>query len=723
MAEKQKKDVEPYSPEDIAAMKVSYPEYTTEPTYDVSNHEEKSYIRSLLVWRENTEYYPTTEEKYEVCYIIPAQVMVQVIVQNAYDVIIPNKNKPENRILCPKSVNDMYVAEGEVQKYAPNAKIGTFYKKFPYYPMQHDLPVVRMLDEDHSFRDWKAHTPTQEDWRAFVYAPTNIRYLKATYCANCRHKTGAWDEHPWCAACLVKAGIKPCAHPDEETDDPCYICAKMTREAVIAFLKRVEEWSKPDEKGNMRKPKARKLPTKIKCQVQADLATAPDAEHDMNPAWAKNKRGICRPATVIPMYGLIEDVLKYSNNQRAAAVKRHMRFFKQRYTEDRAYYGEDNPAWPDIKLFEAMGNATEQQDSDNADEVVISADERGSGADADADAEDEEVAPDPKSQQKPKGKQKSKRSPVRRNETKLQRHQRMNREKDKHIASLQRDIAKLKKEMNELKQSKPKNKEKTWKGLSAACTVPISNMYRAYDYNKALQAAARMSEDVKFISAENEPSAKKRKIMHRSLLTSKKKHFVADEDILEKVDKVLDDYAENPYNPEFELSIDVCLADFSPSKILAEPPPTEPDMNGKRPGDEDEVLMTQKEIIRLDALNRAMIKIHETEEAFVSALLDKMDISEISEDKEPDEAVVLEAMRQNHLCKEDLIAESTAIVIAARRRDNVMRQNVPDHHKAAIVAHPILPKEKALIMRDREPQPGQGPSHSRHGSRGHSQTK
>ena len=186
--------------------------------------------------------------------------------------------------------------------------------------------------------------------------------------------------------------------------------------------------------------------------------------------------------------------------------------------------------------------------------------------------------------------------------------------KDKHIASLQRDIAKLKKEMNELKQSKPKNKEKTWKGLSAACTVPISNMYRAYDYNKALQAAARMSEDVKFISAENEPSAKKRKIMHRSLLTSKKKHFVADEDILEKVDKVLDDYAENPYNPEFELSIDVCLADFSPSKILAEPPPTEPDMNGKRPGDEDEVLMTQKEIIRLDALNRAMIKIHETEE-------------------------------------------------------------------------------------------------------------
>ena len=701
-------DVQEWSEQDIAAMDLGYPEYTTRPCYNVEHHEEKDYIRSLLVWRENTEYYPETSKEHEVCYIIPAQVMVQVIVQNKYDVIVPNKNKPSERILCPKTLQDMYEAEDAVRRYARNAANCMLYAKLPYYPMQHNLPVVRMLQTRYNFKKWKPAPPTQQDWRAFIYAPTNIRYMKVTYAANCRHKTGAWDEHPWCAACILEAGIKPCAHPDEETDDPCYICATMSREAIIAYLKRIEEWSKPDEKGKKKTPKSRRLPTRIGCQVHADLANAPGAETDVNPAWAKGKLGICRPATVIPMYGVMEEMMRWTANQRLGAAKRHMRLFKQRYTEDREHYA-DELAWPDLKIYEKNDSDDE---GDGDDELNPPESEKDDDS-MDVDEEDNHRKEQSSKPQTPRRRKKSPRKrDSKRKETKIQKYQRMLREKDQELSALRSELKKSKKEVTELR-NRTKPKDVKWRGNSAPCTIPTSNIYRTYDYHRALQAAARMSDDVKFIEPEVEPASKKRKTMHRSLLATKKKHFVADEDILSKVDKVLDEYAEDPWNPEFETSVDLCLADFAPSNILSEPPSTEPDMHGNRPGDADEVPVTQKEIVRLDAVNRAMVKIHETEEAFISALLDKMDISQITVEKEPDDAIVLEAMRQNHLSKETLLAEATAIVIATRRRDNVMRQNVPDHHRAAIIAHSVLPKEKSLIMRDRETQQGQGPSTNR----------
>ena len=151
---------------------------------------------------------------------------------------------------------------------------------------------------------------------------------------------------------------------------------------------------------------------------------------------------------------------------------------------------------------------------------------------------------------------------------------------------------------------------------------------------------------------------------------------------------------------------------------MTEPPLAEPDKKGKRPDDESAVVITQKEVIRLEALNRAMIKIHEMDEAFISALLEKMDLSELQEGQEPDNNIVLDAMRQSHLCKEDLLAEATAITIATRRRDNVMRQDISDFNMTGIVAHAILPEEKSLLMREPQPQQGAGPSRNRNSREG-----
>ena len=711
-----------FDEEDKQNIDAGYPNYTVLHSYEgVANHKEKAYIRTLLVFRENTEYLPETDQNYEVCYIIPAQVMVQVIISNRYEVIVPDKTKPRNRILCPASVQDMYDAEDEVKKYARNAKIGTYLRKFPSIPMQHNLPEVRMLEEDHTFKEWKPPPPTQADWRAFIYAPTNIRYKKVTYAANCRHKTGAWDEHPWCAACLVAAKIKVCVHPDErkEGDEPCYICDTMTPEAIRSFLNKIKNWNKPDEKGKNRKPKGRKLPTRIKCQVHADLANAPEAQNDLNPAWAKKKPGICRPATTVPMYAVIEDFLKWSPSQRASSAKRHMQLYKNRYYEDRNHYGVDCPEWPSLKTFEIMGSKTfvDDEEGDEDEEVVVH-DEQESAEDEEEVSAEEKLEKSKSSQSAPNSPKKKKR-PTKRTkpkETKLQRMQRLLREKDGELLLARSELKKLKKEMQELRQQKVSatSKSAKWKANSLCCTMPQSNHYRSYNYKRALQAAARMApEEVKF-EVQHEPAEKRRKIMHRSLLSTKRSTFVPDEDILKKIDKTLDEYAENPFQPEFEVCIDLCMADFTPSNILSEPPNAEPDMHGKRPTDDDEVMLTQREILRLESLNRAMVKIHETDEAFLSAMLANMDISKLGEPTdEPDEVVVLEAMRQNQLRKEDLLAEATAITIATRRRDNVMRQNVEEPHRTAILAHALLPKETSLLMRTMLTTQGAGPSHSR----------
>ena len=87
---------------------------------------------------------------------------------------------------------------------------------FPYYPLQHDLPILEFV-KPANFHDWKApDPPTQADWRVFRYAPTNFRLGKTSYAANCRHPVRAWDEHPWCGLCLAKADITICPTPERE---------------------------------------------------------------------------------------------------------------------------------------------------------------------------------------------------------------------------------------------------------------------------------------------------------------------------------------------------------------------------------------------------------------------------------------------------------------------------------------------------------------------------
>ena len=183
--------------------------------------------------------------------------------------------------------------------------------------------------------------------------------------------------------------------------------------------------------------------------------------------------------------------------------------------------------------------------------------------------------------------------------------------------------------------------------------------------------------------------------------------------IVQKIDETLAQYAENTQCQEFEESLPVFLNDFPTSAVLTKSPQSEPDARMKFPADDDEVMVHQFEMLRLDSLNRAMVKVHECESAFVSALVDNMDANRLQADELLDDTIVLDAAAYCHTLRESLLAESTGIVIAARRRDNVRRQNVPEHHSTNIIEHPLLPKEKSLIMREKETQRVDGSGTSR----------
>ena len=147
-------------------------------------------------------------------------------------------------VLCPSSINVVNEAFEYVKNLEKKKAAKSTLNTFPFYPLQHDLPILEYVKPP-NFHDWKAPAPpTQADWRVFKYAPTNFRLGKTPYAANCRHPVSACDEHPWCGLCLAKADITICPAPEKDKkskstaeeqevtappEQPFYLCARMTK--------------------------------------------------------------------------------------------------------------------------------------------------------------------------------------------------------------------------------------------------------------------------------------------------------------------------------------------------------------------------------------------------------------------------------------------------------------------------------------------------------------
>jgi hypothetical protein len=146
------------------------------------------------------------------------------------------------------------------------------------------------------------------------------------------------------------------------------------------------------------------------------------------------------------------------------------------------------------------------------------------------------------------------------------------------------------------------------------------------------------------------------------------------------------------------------------------PPAVQPTAEGKYPETDDRVVVTQLEICRLDFINRVMVKIHETDDAFMSALLgyySKLHVlprlADAKTDRERrrlqdrhaqriDFLRLIDALRHNHDKRRLLIANNFATILVARRRDNVEKIGRKDNTITQTLTANLLQPEVALLL-------------------------
>jgi hypothetical protein len=150
-----------------------------------------------------------------------------------------------------------------------------------------------------------------------------------------------------------------------------------------------------------------------------------------------------------------------------------------------------------------------------------------------------------------------------------------------------------------------------------------------------------------------------------------------------KVNETLACYKEDPYSPKFPEKIPCDTDNFPPGKINATPPVPYPDVRGYYPVANEALIVYQGELVRLDALLRGLLKVHENDTLVISALQARLDAQEAEIEAaklrqnmpytDTAQIKVMRAVSKNYCTREDLLAESFGIVTAMRRRDNSVR--------------------------------------------------
>ena len=297
---------EPLNP---GAVNLLYPQCTAKPEWEsVCYSPYYDLLRQYIEERRNVLMYEGVGPS-RTWFYLPAQVTAHLAAMGRI------KYKPAERYgqpsLRPYNVSEARQACGEVLDYPFNLKAKQVLGLYPWMPLQHDIPMMGDLsggrDWDFKASEWSPPPPTQENWRLFIYAPSNIRHNGRTYAANCRHRVVGWNEHPWCEICLVNAGIITCDPPTSLTNpeaSDCYICERMSPRLRQKVCKNIA--SKREELKREGKPlevKTILLPAYIRHQVHADRAeTEVHRQKDVNNAWREGYIGFCRPMYALPYY-------------------------------------------------------------------------------------------------------------------------------------------------------------------------------------------------------------------------------------------------------------------------------------------------------------------------------------------------------------------------------------------------------------------------------------
>ncbi|MEO0854995.1 MAG: hypothetical protein AAFY15_16045, partial [Cyanobacteria bacterium J06648_11] len=232
-----------------------------------------------------------------------------------------------------------------------------------------------MTDEIHDFTDWQPELPSENDWRKFKYAPANIYFEAKMYAANCRHETSLWNEHPWCAICLVRACIPICKHPDTaagvHTD--CYICNRMGYAAKIQFLDDYAAYDGADPNQLTAFPS--QLHPKIRCQLDADMVMQP-FEPSPHPAhWDDEPIGWTRPASMMPVFEACMAWNEIKQTDLTETKKTQWKNYQAWYAEAYRRYGDSNHSWTAPRVWSSIA-AGETLPDENKIQIELAASKR-----------------------------------------------------------------------------------------------------------------------------------------------------------------------------------------------------------------------------------------------------------------------------------------------------------------------------------------------------------
>ena len=698
------------------------------PPYDrIHYHEHYEYMKVLLENRISTEFV-YMQGNAALTYHVAAQVMLHLILTDQYDYAMAGGRTDKQRpvkILVPKSFESIFMAEIELQCINHNTTFLPIYQSFPFVPMTHDVSYMQTAGEDMTWNfaesKFTPDPPTQQDWRFFRYGISNYRHHGKTYAANCRHETNAWDEHPWCAICLVNAGIKIC---EEIEGDYCYICARMTLGQCKDFIAKVEKWRKHkiDKKLAKLEKRSHKCPSYIRHQIHADHSEFHEYRNkDYNGAWLKKMFAFCRPSYAMPLnYTAIEAV--YDENLRDnldSVVKAQLELFEALY---RQKSDSSKPLiWPDLQTIGHRGASTGTRTGSSAsapkqksapvvkatvkpkkgqvgympptptrksarhrkpikpvktpqkpDLVLFSSDE------------DDETAPGLQgallSSFEPKGNQPTVQSA----------------KKGTRIKPKNRDLNAAENQYEIIMQGRRPETVDYWNSTMCSVTIPGSDPDLSFTgYEQALQAAADISDSVKqrvvTVSPKLENDYMSRPIVKRERVT-----FMPTPRFMPKIEEALQAYAEFSDMPEASDTLPCNLYDFAKSGISTKVQLNLCDATGNYPCDIDRLTISQQEIVAQDLQSRTMLKVHEMDDNLLEALCHRFEALDVNRSQEAKAAVpvlpellICDALRHNLIVKENLMARQQAIITATRRRDLATRWNMDAQASAAIVSRPF----------------------------------
>ena len=235
-----------------------------------------------------------------------------------------------------------------------NQGIDDFWYRRPHVPVHHTLPVIKIdLTFTFPFTSGHAPRPTEETWRIFVYAHSNVLYNDTFYAANCRHPLTRWDEHPYCTACCIRYNIRLCGHDQHLTRLPsptsvCYICRKM---GPVARQGREASYCKR-YLARDGIPKKKPLPPEVRDQFFADVIDSANYRVIRpNPEWKKYGIGFMRPGNLVPLYWTEDEYLNtnLSENQVLLTAQAHLRAAVHQYQRRRpSAPQEPDSKWPEL---------------------------------------------------------------------------------------------------------------------------------------------------------------------------------------------------------------------------------------------------------------------------------------------------------------------------------------------------------------------------------------